>query len=1020
MGDNNMGQDKFTLDFVSNPQNFFISNNNHLETVKSKKLLLQDFVLYHVEELTFEEQSPRKEAFENVISSLRVDGVSFLYLILGDQSGVHFYFGVVRNLHEHDFLALSVSDIGEQILEPSLRGNFRGSKINEVKPEKKKSILDNLQSMSHFGILEGVPGINEDSEDFQGVDRLIDVMLGDQFGLAIISKPLKAEEIQKMEKQIYSAYEEIVPFVKKSVQEGTSQGTSGGQTITNNNSDSVANTHSKAVTENATESEDSSHSSNIGTTKTTTKTSGSSSAQTQIQDQGAKGSTNTKNNGLSKSKSEAITTSTSTTKNSGESVATSNNVSHNTSNTVSVEFIKKEAQEWIKYLDEVILPRLDYGKSKGVFVTSALLFTDNKGSLIKLGNTMKSLYSGKSGNKVPLSLVYPKNTKLVDHFKNLQLPFGVINGLTKNEIHARSAISQFVMKDRAYLGNWISTNELSLIAGLPQKEVVGLALKEEVEFGLNAPINVSKENQIKLGRLVQSGRVLDRIEVSLDKENLNKHIFVTGVTGSGKTTTCQKLLIDSNLPFLVIEPAKTEYRILTEQYDDLYIFTLGKNTVAPFRLNPFEFFPHESITSRVDMIKASLESSFDMEAAIPQIIETAIYQCYQDYGWNIATNVNERYENPFTDGIYAFPTLENLVNKIEVVVKDQGFDDRLKNDYIGSIKARLQGLLIGSKGLMLNTKRSIDFESLVEKRVVLELEEIKSGSEKSLIMGFVLANLNEAMKAKYIKTGGQFKHITLIEEAHRLLSKFVPGDSLNKKQGVEVFSDMLAEVRKYGESLIIVDQIPDKLTSEVLKNTNTKIVHKIFAADDKEAIGNTMALTDDQKQFLSNLEVGRAIVFTQGWSKAIQVQITQTTNTTGSTIVSEAQLRQNILKFYQKEYKRGVLQGLEWLDEEPTLEMVENFLDFLQSEKLSKEYFHFVSHLRTSFPLKTYIEESLLPKYSINFLAHYLTNKFYLNEENCSLEERYEHVKDFLYGVLTDTIKDRLQTKFADAINIRR
>lgn len=1015
-----MGQDKFTLDFVSNPQNFFISNNHHLDTVKSKKLLLQDFVLYHVEELTFEEQSPRKEAFENVISSLRVDGVSFLYLILGDQSGVHFYFGVVRNLHEHDFLALSVSDIGEQILEPSLRGNFRGSRINEVKPEKKKSILDNLQSMSHFGILEGVPGINEDSEDFQGVDRLIDVMLGDQFGLAIISKPLKAEEIQQMEKQIYSAYEEIVPFVKKSVQEGTSQGTSGGQTITKNNNDSVASTHSKAVTDNKTESEDSSHSSNKGTTKTTTKTSGSSSAQTQTQDQGAEGSTNTKNKGLSKSKSEAITTSTSTTKNTGESVATSNNVSHNSSNTVSVEFIKKEAQEWIKYLDEVILPRLDYGKSKGVFVTSALLFTDNKGSLIKLGNTMKSLYSGKSGNKVPLSLVYPKNTKLVDHFKNLQLPFGVINGLTKNEIHARSAISQFIMKDRAYLGNWISTNELSLIAGLPQKEVVGLALKEEVEFGLNAPINVSKENQIKLGHLVQSGRVLDRIEVSLDKENLNKHIFVTGVTGSGKTTTCQKLLIVSDLPFLVIEPAKTEYRILTEKYDDLYIFTLGKNTVAPFRLNPFEFFPHESITSRVDMIKASLESSFDMEAAIPQIIETAIYECYQDYGWNIATNENERYENPFADGIYAFPTLENLVNKIEEVVKDQGFDDRLKNDYIGSIKARLQGLLIGSKGLMLNTKRSIDFESLVEKRVVLELEEIKSGSEKSLIMGFVLANLNEAMKAKYIKTGGQFKHITLIEEAHRLLSKFVPGDSLNKKQGVEVFSDMLAEVRKYGESLIIVDQIPDKLTSEVLKNTNTKIVHKIFAADDKEAIGNTMALTDDQKQFLSNLEVGRAIVFTQGWSKAIQVQITQTTNTTGSTIISEAQLRQNILKFYQKEYKRGVLQGLEWFDEEPTLEMVENFLEFLQSEKLSKEYYHFVSHLRTSFPLKTHIEESLLPNYSINFLAHYLTNKFYLNEENCSLEERFEHVKDFLYGVLTDTIKDRLQTKFADAINIRR
>ncbi len=117
-------------------------------------------------------------------------------------------------------------------------------------------------------------------------------------------------------------------------------------------------------------------------------------------------------------------------------------------------------------------------------------------------------------------------------------------------------------------------------------------------------------------------------------------------------------------------------------------------------------------------------------------------------------------------------------------------------------------------------------------------------------MGLILVNLNEAIKIKY-RENRDFKHITLIEEAHRLLSKYEVGDSPNKKRGVESFTDMLAEIRKYGESLIIVDQIPNKLTSEVLKNTNTKIVHRLFAIDDKEAIGNTMALTDEQKNFLS-------------------------------------------------------------------------------------------------------------------------------------------------------------------------
>ena len=188
------------------------------------------------------------------------------------------------------------------------------------------------------------------------------------------------------------------------------------------------------------------------------------------------------------------------------------------------------------------------------------------------------------------------------------------------------------------------------------------------------------------------------------------------------------------MPFLVIEPAKTEYRILKSQYKDLLVLTLGKDTIAPFRLNPFEFFPHESITSSVDMIKASIEASFDMEAAIPQIIESAIYECYKDKGWNIATNQNEIYgDDAFKDGVYSFPTLSDLTNKIQEVVNKQGFDERLKNDYIGSIKARLNGLLVGSKGFMLNTKRSIDFRKLLDKRVVFELEEIRNGNEKSLV-----------------------------------------------------------------------------------------------------------------------------------------------------------------------------------------------------------------------------------------------------------------------------------------------
>ena len=319
------------------------------------------------------------------------------------------------------------------------------------------------------------------------------------------------------------------------------------------------------------------------------------------------------------------------------------------------------------------------------------------------------------------------------------------------------------------------------------------------------------------------------------------------------------------------------------------------------------------------MICACIESAFDMEAAIPQIIEQALYKSYEEKGWNIYTNQNTRYrrEACFDGSGKAFPTISDLIDNCEVVVNEQGFDARLKNDYIGSIKARLLGLTSGEKGFLLNTNASIDFMDLLNHKVVFELENIRSGAEKSLIMGFILINLSEAIREKY-QMDGKFQHITLVEEAHRLLSKYQAGENPAKKQSVEMFSDMLAEIRKYGESLIIVDQIPNKLTPDVLKNTNTKIIHRIFAADDKEAVGNTVMLKEEQKDFLSNLPTGRAIYFTTGTDKAIQIQINRETDTSEQSPSNE-EVMESVEKYYRNHYKEGLYKGLEGFTAVPTM-----------------------------------------------------------------------------------------------------
>ena len=941
---------------------------------------LSNVVLFHIKEVTFEgeEKSPRREAFENVIGMIQNEGVNFIYLILGDKKGVSFYFGLVRESKYDGELPMPIDEMGNNLLKSAIRGNFRGSKIEEVSPEEMIEIFDRMQTNSEnknltrkYANITGTPGINEseDKKSFQGVDRLVDVMQGDNFGLCIIAKPLSKRAIKKIEDDLYYIHNRLSGLSKISYQEGKnrSEGTSTtkgtnesksegtnksvtigssetsgttenktvGSTTGTNESRTVTEGENKSMTEGTSSSSSSnegwnegggetsggnSNSSNTtwgksksvtkdngknesttkGTSSSTATSVGTNSSENFSKSEGTNKSTGT-NESRSKGKNESITI--------GTSISEGDNITTGSSENISKDIFNKKAADYVKYIDEMLLPIIDYGKSKGLYLTTTFIFADKKSQLEKLGNTIKSLYSGKKGNKNPLDVeILDESDKKIKYFKNFQIPECV----SYDDENALTLKSHFIENNNISLGNWYSPNELGLIAGLPEKEVVGLALNEEVEFGLNAKTPDKGEELISLGKLVQSGNEID-VEVSLEKSALNKHIFITGVTGTGKTTTCQKLLLESKLPFLVIEPAKTEYRILmnNKETEDILIFTLGKDDVAPFRLNPFEFFEGESITSRVDMLKAAMEASFDMEAAIPQIIESAIYSCYEDYGWNIDNNKNEKFDNPYDEGVYSFPTLEDLLNKIEIEVTKHNFDDRLKKDYIGSITARLQGLLVGSKGQMLNTRRGIDFRELIEKKVVLEIEEIKNGTEKSLIMGFILTNLCEALKSKF-KKDKQFKHITLIEEAHRLLSKYSPGDSLNKKNSVETFADMLAEVRKYGESLIIADQIPNKMTPEVLKNTNTKIVHKIFAEDDKEAIGNTISLSKEQKDFLSSLTTGRAIVFSQGWTKALQVQIKERTNTTSKETIDEDKLKNRVENFYIENYKKGIFLGTKY------------------------------------------------------------------------------------------------------------
>jgi len=806
-----------------------------------------DMCFYKIEKLSYDEEYPRREAFENVLDSLDNEAFNFVYVLSGDSTGVELHIGVVKN-HRSNRKTLSTVNYGD-IIQNSFEGNFSGSSLKRLNAdEMQEKILKQTKTYKSAGIISGIPSINESDTgeefDFQGIDRLINSMLGQTWRIVVVCEPVSQSEILKMKDDVYELYNRLSVYSKATIQKSSNVGDS--VSFGRN----VSNSHDKNRNWSESDTESNGKANSSGT-----RNSGTSH-------QFGRGG------GSSQSHSE------------GENW--SYNQNRGTSQAVTIEMANKHAQDLMQYIDDELLPRIKEGYGKGMFKTSLFYMADKVTTANRLKLSIMSLFQGDKSNFSPL---IAQELNLKEHISSKALS-SYQNGfydLKEYSLDAATLLSkpvdaQFGLGISAYL----TAGEASILAGLPQKEVPGIVLDEAVDFGLNER-SIAKQDAIDMGVLVQKGRKLN-IRFSLKKDSMMKHTFIAGVTGTGKTTTCHKLLAASATPFLVIEPAKTEYRTLAQEknkkkYGDVYVFTLGNESIAPFRINPFELVKGEVISAHIDMVKATFTSAFPMEASMPQILEEAIVRCYENKGWSIDTNTNSIYDDPFNkDKEKSFPIMSELLEEMKKIVKEKGFSAQMQADYEGSLVSRLSNLTVGAKGRMLNCPYSTDFQFIAYNKVILEMEELKSPEDKALFMGFILSRLSAVIKAEHKRDSG-YRHLTLIEEAHRLLAKVEYGDSGSKKTAVETFTDLLAEVRKYGEGLIVVDQIPNKLAPEVLKNTNTKIIHKILARDDKEAVGDTMLMDDKQKEFLSALDPGHAIVFSEDTDKPVHVYVERATDT---------------------------------------------------------------------------------------------------------------------------------------------
>ena len=424
----------------------------------------------------------------------------------------------------------------------------------------------------------------------------------------------------------------------------------------------------------------------------------------------------------------------------------------------------------------------------------------------------------------------------------------------------------------------MNSDRLAALCQLPTKEFPGFYIDEYVEFDVSDRTRGTLKNPIAIGDICTAGRKSSQEtenQYFIEKDDFTRHALIIGITGGGKTNTSKSILNTlwndpvpkEKVPFLVIESAKREYWELRnlKGFEELLVFTLGaeaSGTSVKYRINPFETNPGISLQTHIDYLLSTFKAAFDLYPPMPYILEKCVYEIYRDRGWDIVENRN-------LYGFTEYPTLSDLYNKVDVIVDDMGYHQEVQSNVKAALQARIYSLMIGGKGAMLNTPKSVPIHELLSRPVVMELEDLGDDETKSFVIGILLVQLYEYRKSLMTKGAKRLSHILMIEEAHRLLKNVSEGGEggNTRAKSVEFFCNLLAEIRTFGQGIVIADQIPTKIAPDTIKNTNLKIVHRTVAMEDREVMGRAMNMSAEQIEYLSSLRRGFAAVYAEGDNK---------------------------------------------------------------------------------------------------------------------------------------------------------
>ncbi|PTL28744.1 ATP-binding protein [Lachnospiraceae bacterium oral taxon 096] len=872
----------------------YISGLSDLDIVPLSQSVLdtnleENVLFFKITEMVYEKEEFAPYKFASVFNTLASSNAGIFVIMDSDGEKTDFYMGI-RSLDNEK----TTSSI-RNTLENAMSGQFPGIKTKNYDLDEMKKIMAGIKGNSIAAVSCVANGREEDikhNQNFvQGLEKLVLSMRGQKYTGIIIANATDQTQLRELRRCYESIYSQLSPFATTQVNYG--QNASAGK------SESKSEARTRTTTKTINESETNSTTNSYSTSKGSSTSKGGSSSKlikNLISTAGIVGAALSpftagitggigglisgglglmgSTTGSSTSNTVTSSKSTSNSKTYGESTSESEGLtSTNTtgtsmtkglSNAITLTAHNKTIENMLSRIDKQ-LKRIDEFETLGMYECAAYFLSENQYAADIAATTYKAIMRGENSGVESAAInswgsCEKRKTALIEQY-------------VKNFIHPVFEYSGSVGDIEVTPSAMVSGSELAIHMGLPRKSVCGLPVIEHADFGKEVVRydQESFQSGINLGKVFNMGRSCLN-NVRLDKSSLSMHTFVTGSTGSGKSNTTYELIRQTNnlgIKFMVIEPAKGEYKNVFGHYTDVQVYGTNPESAELLKINPFKFASKIHILEHVDRLVEIFNVCWPMYAAMPAVLKDAILKSYEDCGWDLSSSNN-------IYGVQLYPTFIDLQESLEEVIHSSAYSEEVKSNYKGSLMTRVKSLTNGLNGQIF-TSGEIPGEVLFDSNVIVDLSRIGSLETKSLIMGLLIMQLSEYRMSSADAMNVPLKHMTILEEAHHILKRTSSEQNSESPslagKSVEMISNAIAEMRTYGEGFVIVDQSPSAVDSSAIRNTNTKIIMRLPDESDRRLAGKSAGLRDSQLDEIAKLPKGVAVVYQNDWVEPVLCQV---------------------------------------------------------------------------------------------------------------------------------------------------